>query len=276
MVGTEAFVGIIIQTAVCVLLPVVILIFWRKKTKANLIPAVAGAVTFFLFAMVLERIPVYFLFAQENAASAYINAHPWAYALIGAGLAGIFEETGRYLAFRLPLRKYRQPVDSITYGIGHGGIEAILIIGIMGVEYLVFAAMINNGTFDSLYTAYEAAGQGAAAKEQLDAIRTELTGYKLSDLSWLLVIIERILTMTLHISFSVLVFRSVQKKGCGWMYPLAVLLHTLADIGAAMYQTGTIENMALVEGMLFVFTLITAGIAAVVWRSMKRPDGLSE
>lgn len=42
-------------------------------------------------------------------------------------MAGLFEQTGRFLAFRYTIKGKTAWKDGLAYGIGHGGIESILI-----------------------------------------------------------------------------------------------------------------------------------------------------
>ena len=59
---------------------------------------------------------------------------------------GLFEETGRFVAFKTLLRKRKQRETSISHGIGHGGFEVMLIIGLNLVSYIMMGLMINNGS----------------------------------------------------------------------------------------------------------------------------------
>ena len=52
------------------------------------------------------------------------------YALYGGLAAGLFEETGRLLAFRFILKPHTARITALSYGIGHGGIEAFWVMGL--------------------------------------------------------------------------------------------------------------------------------------------------
>ena len=105
-VSASAIAGMVLSMIVTLLGPIILLIVGKVKKKCSLLPALAGALTFIIAALVLESIPKYFLFADENAVSGYILSHSWAYSLIGALLAGVFEECGRYVTMRFFLRKH--------------------------------------------------------------------------------------------------------------------------------------------------------------------------
>ncbi len=219
-----------------------------------------GAITFILFSQILEGIPKYIFFTGESSLSNYVWSHTWAYVLIGCLLAGIFEEVGRYVVFRLFLKEYRDRKDAIMYGIGHGGIESILILGISGLSSLGMAAAINNGSMaKSLETM--SIGQANAVKFQMAAI----VGYGLVGV--LFDVFERILAMTLHIALSVIVFQSVREKKIGLLF-LAIFLHAFFDIPAALYQCMTITK-GIAELWLLFNVAIVGLFARISYRKLK-------
>ena len=108
-------------------LPVLVFLVWKFKfcRGAKLFPAVVGAVTFVVFAQVLEGVPKAIFFGGGTGVSQYVLTHAWAYTLIGCLLAGVFEEVGRYLAFRFLLKRYTKEVY-LTYDSDGAGIKAAL------------------------------------------------------------------------------------------------------------------------------------------------------
>src|SRR5690625_4537103 len=51
--------------------------------------------------------------------------------------SGLFEEGARYIAFRWGLKRRRRAEDGVVFGLGHGGAEAILLIGLAAVNAIV-------------------------------------------------------------------------------------------------------------------------------------------
>jgi uncharacterized membrane protein YhfC len=43
--------------------------------------------------------------------------------------AGVFEETARYIAYRFLLKEHNME-NGLIYGVGHGGIESIMLVGV--------------------------------------------------------------------------------------------------------------------------------------------------
>ena len=56
-------------------------------------------------------------------------------------MAGIFEETGRFLAFKTVLRKKQgKDINALMYGAGHGGFEAAALLGITMINNIIYFA----------------------------------------------------------------------------------------------------------------------------------------
>ena len=92
-----------------------------------------GAGTFVLFVMVLE--PVLHNLVLRSPVGAAIQQNILLYALYGGLAAGLFEETGRLLAFRFVLKTRTARLTALSYGIGHGGIEAFLVMGLSMIAW---------------------------------------------------------------------------------------------------------------------------------------------
>ncbi|MDR0538038.1 MAG: YhfC family intramembrane metalloprotease [Tannerellaceae bacterium] len=58
-------------------------------------------------------------------------------------MAGLFEETARFISFKILKKKYNGIGTGLAYGIGHGGIEAVLLAGLSMIVSIVFCIMIN-------------------------------------------------------------------------------------------------------------------------------------
>ena len=249
MIGTASYVGIAIMIAGGILLPVIVTICWLRKTKERITTVLVGAATWLVFSMGLEKIPIYFLFNPNTQLGKTILGSVVLYTVIGALLAGLFEETGRLVAYKTLLRKRTNKETGISHGIGHGGFEAMFLMAVTGIEYIVFAGMINAGTFQSVIDQAVASGLDASSLQALPvqiALITPANG--------LLSIVERAAAMLLHIGLSILVFHAVRERKTH-LYLLAIVLHALFDVPAALYQVGVL-NLAVVEVFLSAYSII--------------------
>ena len=155
-VGTNAFAALGVGAVLAIILPITIALIWKFKKKERFTTILIGVAAFVLFAMIIEKLiqnvlifPTQMML-PDHVVSRFINARPLLWALVVALFPGVFEETGRLIAFKTVLRKRKNRETSISYGIGHGCGEAIILLGITYIEYIVFAVMINLGTFQTV------------------------------------------------------------------------------------------------------------------------------
>ena len=113
-VPTSSLIAMGAAAAFCVLLPIGILIWWRRTERVRLLPALWGALTFLLFARGLETGLHYLCILSDNAVSRVILSSPWLYMLYGALAAGIFEECGRFCMYKTVMRRYDGRAAAVT------------------------------------------------------------------------------------------------------------------------------------------------------------------
>lgn len=172
------------------------------------------------------------------------------FVLYAALSAGIFEELGRYFGFKWMLKKHREYKDGVSYGLGHGGIEAILIGMFSAINALVLGTLINSGVFDQTIAKSLPADQVAMLKERI--IGTQFWEYVLGGL-------ERVFAIAFHIALSLLVLLGIRENRFIFVIN-AVLLHALIDVIPALYQTGVVTNIWIVELVLAIF-----GITSIIF-----------
>ena len=248
MVTTATLVWLAIGAVFAFALPIGLLVWWRKTRKAKLLPFFVGAAVFVVFAVVLETLLHQVCVFGDNAVSRAINANPYLYMLYGGLAAGVFEETGRYAAFRWLIGKRRYPErdTAVTYGIGHGGVEAMLTLGTAYATMIVIALYLRHGNQPA---ALAMMGGSAEALSTYIAALGQLTPGAV-----LLAMLERGGAMILHIALSVLVFLAVRDKRQWTWFPFAVALHAIADMPAALYQRGMLP-LSVVEIWVWVVAL---------------------
>ena len=99
------------------------------------------------------------------------QSRPWLYYVYAALAAAVFEETGRLIAMKFWMKKWLDFPNALMYGIGHGGVEAILIGGLSGISNLVSMLMINSGAMQNTLAALPAESANQTVS-QLSALRT--------------------------------------------------------------------------------------------------------
>jgi len=239
MVKGIAIVYMIISLILSIGVPIATTVYCYKKYKISFLNILVGAGIFILFAMVLERsMHIYFLKTNFNS-SIILNSNPWIFAIYGAFAAGIFEETGRFLGFKFLLKGRTQKKDGIAYGIGHGGIEAILIGGLSVIQSLYFSFLINSGGISN-------ALGSKLSKTLMDQISNSLINT--APYMFLVSGFERLFAFSIQIGLSLVVLYGVKSKKYKYLF-YAILIHAFIDFPAALFQKGIISDVWIIEGI---------------------------
>lgn len=221
--------GLLIAVSISFVMPVGALIYaWRQR---KVIPFILGAGTF-IFSQILVRIPILEYLSQHSTNYSLLQAmQPVLFAVLLGLSAGVAEELARYAAMRF-LMKARDWQSGFLFGMGHGGMEAILFVGINAL-FLLFSP--------------EATTYGSA---------------------FLIGGVERFFAIMLHVGLSFIVMRSVSEKK--FRYTLfAVLIHGLADalVGLIPLWVPADQSILITE---IVVALIAAAVFGYGLRMKKR------
>lgn len=260
MTGTVSALSIAFMAISCVIgfaIPIVLLIYFRKKKGADILPFFIGCAVMLVFALLLES-AVHRLVLFSDIGKTIQN-NIWLYALYGGLMAGIFEETGRFLAFKTVLRKKQgKDINALMYGAGHGGFEAAALLGITMINNIIYSVMVNSGNTAAL-TGTLSGDVLAQVEASIQALITT------PSYQFLLGGVERIFAVILQLFLSVLVWFAVKKKGKGYLYTLAILIHFLVD-ALTVVLSGLGVNMIMIEIVIGILSVLTAFFAKKVWR----------
>lgn len=254
MVPVSSLITIAICAVIGIAVPILLSWWMVKKYNVKVRTILIGAGVFVLFALVLETI--LHQVVLKGSIGPTITGNVWYYALYGGLAAGIFEETGRFLAMKFLLKDEPSGAKTaVAYGIGHGGIEMLIIFGFSMVSNLVIASMINLGQADTILSALPAEAQaqmqGTFAQFETSTPGTFLTGV------W-----ERISAIILQVGLSVFVWTAVRKGGKWlWLFPAAILIHFLVDASAVLLMDSV--SMAVLETIVCAMA-VAVGASAVM------------
>ncbi len=256
-VSELAILGIAFSAIISIGLPVVLLILVKKRLGAKAGAAGIGALTFVLFALVLEQI---LHVVMLRSAGDILNRNVWIYAVYGGLAAAVFEETGRFVAMKFWMKKTLSKENSLMYGVGHGGIESMLIVGFTCIGNLITAVMINSGQIEAMMATVEDGTGKELALQAYSALWTT-PGYQ-----FYLAGVERISAIALQIGLSYLVYRAV-RYGEKKFFTAALGIHFLVD--AVTILLSNYMNVVVLEIVLLVLVA-----ALLVW--VKRLYGEEE
>ena len=218
----------------------------------------------FVITQVLIRLPILTALSRTDGFLTFSQSHPVLYGFSLAFTAGLFELAGRYAVAKILQKKltYRR---ALAAGLGHGGIEAILITGIAYVSNLVFLVMIQTGGFDATLAQTTAAGGDVS---QLLAARDAL-----ANTSWVLFLLagfERLLAMTCHAAMSMIVCYAVHTGRTLPGVLLCLGLHTCVDsVACISLFIGKGLTQAAAYTIIYILLIAITVLSILILRNIR-------
>lgn len=245
MVSNASIICIIISGLLSFLFPILLLVYLNKKYKLSFKAVGVGALIFFVSVLILESL-MHQYFLIINKSTAKILKNTWIYAIYGAFAAGIFEEVGRFIGYKFMLKGKTERKDGLAYGIGHGGLEAVILGGVAAIQNLSYSMLINSATLKS-----------SLGTKVSDSAITQIKNSLIntSSYSFLLGGFERVFALSIQIFLSLVVLYGIKEKK--YIYLLyAILIHAAIDFPAVLFQRGVLTNMWIIEGMYGIIATV--------------------
>lgn len=184
------------------------LVLWRKggaSPKAWLFGALTFVVSQIIFRLPWQ-IPLNSWLAPKLLGD---EVATFGWIAVSSLTAGLFEETGRWLAYRW-LWKDRSTLGGVMLGAGHGGIESVLLVGLSLIGSLVVYVALTHGS-----TLGIPAQTMPLVEKQFGALTPVLAS---------LGGVERVAAWGLHIGCSLLVLEGVRAGAKKWL-ALSIAVH---------------------------------------------------
>ncbi|MFT3916459.1 MAG: YhfC family glutamic-type intramembrane protease [Anaeromyxobacteraceae bacterium] len=239
--------ALVVAATCAFVLPIAAAFFWRHRAGASWRAVWVGVLVYFVSQFVL-RIPWQVPLAQWVSARTG-NQGPLFQAFLAFSFftSGLFEETGRWVGYRYLMKDRRTRTEGVMMGIGHGGLEAVGLVGVYVAAKLAMAVL---ATFGLL---------GAERSMNLAAKLTFTPASALAAGG-----VERASAMVLHVGLSLVVLQAFRRPS-GWRWvAAAIALHALANTaGFVALPFGTWAA----EGVIAV---VAAGYLWLGWRLASR------
>lgn len=228
---------------VCFGIPLGVFAYLLLGKKKALKPFFIGMLAFFV-SQILLRIPLMQYVLPKMDWYLLLQNQIWLYGIFLGFTAGLFEETARWAAMKFLLRKNQRRIDGIAFGFGHGGIEAMLLVGMTTINNVIYAVALKSGTFDKLMQPVPQSMAETLKSQMLAAtpLQVSMGG------------VERIFTILFHVACSLLILKSVKEKKARY-YWLALGFHTLLDAGSVILNGVFHANLYFVEVLLGVLSV---------------------
>ena len=192
-------IGLILSAVIAFVIPLLMLFYYIFNKKEMLKPFIVGVSVFFI-SQILLRLPLL------------------TYVSIFLGLtAGIFEEVGRYIGFKYFLKNNKKYNDGLSFGFGHWGVEAFIIVGINAVVLLFSPNLIE--------------------LSNISTINAFLMG------------LERLFVLSVHVGFSMIVLYGIRLNKISYLF-VAIILHGILDAGVGILPQ--LFNMGAISMEIYV------------------------
>jgi uncharacterized membrane protein YhfC len=198
-------------------LPLVLAFVARRRLGVSWRYFGYGALIFFLFQLI-SRVPVVQIvqgLIQPRLAASFSLQVAWVAIL--SLTAGLCEEIGRYVGYRWLMRGEEKTWSkALMYGLGHGGLESMLLVGgltLLGlINLLALPALLGTLPPETRATVEQQLALVAAQPDWLPLLG-----------AW-----ERLWSIIFHVAMSIVVLQ-VFRRGLGWL-ALAITAHTLVNL----------------------------------------------
>lgn len=250
MVSKQTMFFMLVTIIISFGLPIGLAIYFRIKEKIS-IKAVGVGGLVFIFAQISIRMPLINRLSANQGFASIMQSNKLMYIAFLAVTAGFFEEVSKYIGFKFFLRNRLKWKNAVALGIGHGGIEAIFLVGGTMVTNLLFALIINMGAFDTGVVGQMPEAQALALKDAL--INTPSYMFLLGGL-------ERAFVIAFQIALTIIVLEAIVKNDRRYLM-YAILIHTLVDYIAGF------NNVWVTEGIMLVVAIFSVRF---IYRSKKK------
>lgn len=246
----------VIAIAVMILFPIAMGVWVYRRYRVRWVVFLYGAGIFFVFQMIL-RIPAMALLGPLLAPALSKSRLLLAIYLVAVGFsAGLFESVGRWVGYRW---LFRDPAlytwaHGVAYGIGHGGVESILLVGASSAMSLIQAILLTRMAPAQLRTLIPEAMQ-----PQVQALLDKVTTMPWTEPLWAAA--ERVFTLPFHVAMSLVVLLAFTRRQARWLWA-AVLAHGTLDTVVAILAQRRLPTWAI-EGFVSLCGLASLWL---IWR----------
>jgi uncharacterized membrane protein YhfC len=221
--------------------PIALAFFLIRKMKSSWVVVAVGAMAFvvsqFIHFPILQGLQPAWTSEQFLAMPEMVQN--LIYAITLGFLAGICEEPMRWLSFQLLHEKGDNVQTGVLLGVGHGGVESIVLVGLTVLSNFVVMVGLQNGWIS-----------------EIPGVTPDMvTGF--FSIPWHLPLagaVERLSAVGLHIGLSVMVWQSVKRRNLLW-FLAAILVHALFDAASVMLVIMGVGTWAI-EAVVFSVALV--------------------
>lgn len=197
----------------CILGPAVAAVIAAVRFRSGPMPIIVGVLVY-LLSQTVVRTPLLNLLYAIPGVESFMNAHGVFSDFILSLTTAVIEELARWATFFFVLKKRVNDYSAITYGIGHGGAEVILVAGFAYINNYLTAQAINL-SFEAPFDADVMAELAAASVSLSELLPRDM----------LLTIVIEAAAICMHVMYTFIIARGVRYGTTKICLPLAAGMH---------------------------------------------------
>lgn len=260
MVPTLTILMLVFGAITCVAIPTALYVWMRRRANQLLLAAFAGGLGFFVM-QIMIRIPIVQVVAMTEW---FANLAPLVAALLLGGTAALFETVGRYGTMAIFLKNDTRFSAGFAHGVWHGGVEAIMLVGLNFGIYAVFSILLNTGLMAEIGPSL--ADANVDFGETFTLLIDVLTTTPWYEFLW--GTFERVVTIFIHVGLSILVMFTRYRKQLRYTV-LAFLIHMILDTLIVVFvQQGA--SILIIELTALGFAIFVVIIIIFIYREYKK------
>lgn len=220
-------------------------LFLIKRKEKRLLKAFFTGMLAFLISQVFIRLPLLLYVLPNFFWFQILNTRLVLKALFYGFSAGIFEESARLIFMKLFLKENQSLYHGIAFGLGHGGIEAILFVGLSSLIYAISTPL-------------------------------NLLSLPSSTASLFLGGMERIFAITFHVGASLIVLHGIRANKIFLFTLCSIILHGILDSASLLLPAFFDWNSITLELFIMFFSIATLffGIFLFITKNKKKEISL--
>ena len=239
-VSAQSLQGMVITSTIGLVFPILAMITLKVKTKCRISTFFIGFFAYMGFAMFLLGL---FNGLIIRATDGTMTQNVVIYGIFYGLTAACFGEFGRYYAMKYIIREKLDKRNSLMFGMGYGGAEAILLTGANYFTYVFVALSANYGTLEETLNKME-------SQERIDTLEQIKFLWESEAASFYMAGVKCIAMLFIHVCLSYLIYRSVKYNDYRMMV-LALLIHFM------------LEALIMLLGQVVDIVSLTAGLGLV-------------
>ncbi len=221
-------------------IPLLLCVIFKKRFKAHIKPFLLGIVSYLALSFCLVNIINGLLGSLINS-SEFSPTFVFVYSLCTQIVAAIIAQGGKFYTIRILKNdpkedKFAMKGDAMEFGIGYGGAECVMTLGITMLSYMMYAGIFLSGSADAVYATLS--GEDLVYTQQVFDFLMNNGSENL-----IAIILQGIAMLAFHLGSSMLVHRAVYGVNDKVYLTLSIIFHVIMLVPSCIVSAGFITNI---------------------------------